>query len=355
MRTVLAHLLYCAVLLPAFFFASTGPAVAAVGFSRLIAADDDAVITIFYPSSDAETTHQRGRFAFDAALDGAVIAGNSRLVIISHGSGGSPWPHADLARTLVQAGFVVAFADHLGDNWRSSRLAGPWSWKLRPAQVTQVIDRVAAAPRFADILLLDRVGVYGMSAGGLTALILAGASWSPAAFAEHCRAHIAADFPACVGLYSSLSGGGFFDSLRIAIARWIIVMLFTDDTSYRHHDARIAAVVAAVPSAAVIDPSSVKAPAIPIGLIEAGRDAWLAPEFHVRAISRACHPCTLLAELPDGGHASVLSPWPGPDSERERILMSDPIEFKRSDVPAVYHAIANFFIGHLIKPALKSN
>ena len=40
---------------------------------------------------------------------------------------------------------------------------------------------------------LDKVGMYGMSAGGHTALSLAGGRWSPSLLKAHCEAHIAED------------------------------------------------------------------------------------------------------------------------------------------------------------------
>ena len=44
---------------------------------------------------------------------------------------------------------------------------------------SRAIDVVSHDARFAPLLALDRVGMYGMSAGGHTALSLAGGRWSP--------------------------------------------------------------------------------------------------------------------------------------------------------------------------------
>src|SRR5690349_24648625 len=77
----------------------------------------------------------------------------------------SPWVHADLARTLVEAGFVVALPEHQGDNYRDMSKVGPASWKRRPAEVSRAIDAVSRDARFASLLSADKVGVYGMSAG----------------------------------------------------------------------------------------------------------------------------------------------------------------------------------------------
>jgi predicted dienelactone hydrolase len=46
-------------------------------------------------------------------------------VVISHGSPASPWVHSDLARTLVEAGFVVAMPEHFADNYKNDSEPGP--------------------------------------------------------------------------------------------------------------------------------------------------------------------------------------------------------------------------------------
>ena len=60
------------------------------------------------PASDAEGPVKRGLFNLQHAPQGTPVPGNGRLVDISQGSGDAPWVHADLARRLVQSGFVVA-------------------------------------------------------------------------------------------------------------------------------------------------------------------------------------------------------------------------------------------------------
>jgi predicted dienelactone hydrolase len=78
--------------------------------------------------------------------------------------------------------------------------------KHRPHEVSQAIDAMAADPRFAPLLDLKRVGIYGMSAGGLTVLTLAGARWSPALLARH-YGPSRGGLPTCVGLSTELTGG----------------------------------------------------------------------------------------------------------------------------------------------------
>jgi predicted dienelactone hydrolase len=187
-----------------------------------------------------------------------------------------------------------------------------------------------------------------MSAGGLTALTLAGARWSPALLARHCEAHIAEDFPACVGLSTELTGS-VLDNTRIALAREVIRFRLGGDTTWRSwNEPRITAVVAAVPMAAPIDMASLVRPRVPLALVRAGQDAWLAPRWHLDAVRAACGAhCTLLSDMPQAGHGSILSPpvpeQPGPVAR----LLLDPPGFDRGVLPEVYTRIADFFLQNL--------
>lgn len=324
---------------------------AGVGWTALPPAGQDGPVTVFYPTAAPDQPVQRGPFHLQIAPQAQPERGNGRLVVISHGSGGNAWVHSDLARALVHAGFVVALPQHRGDNSDDPSHPGPTSWKLRPGEVSRAIDAVGHAPRFAPLLALDRVGVYGMSAGGHTALSFAGGRWSPARFAQHCEQDIAADFPACVGLLASLHGDAF-DGLKEKVAVFAIRRRFAEDTRwYTHDDPRVQAVVAGVPFAADFDPASLANPRVPLGLVLAERDAWLAPRFHGGAILQACSPrCALVADVATGGHGSLLSPPPPPQvlGARASALLSDPPGFDRSQMAAVDQRIAAFFRSHLL-------
>jgi predicted dienelactone hydrolase len=267
-------------------------------------------------------------------------------VIISHGSGGAPWPFADLARTLVSAGFVVAVPEHDGDNYHDQRLVGPESWKRRPGEVIAAIDALTSDARFGPVLDPDRVGVYGTSAGGLTALTLAGARWSPANFMRHCLAHMRDDFPGCVGLIASLRGNAL-DAVKLTVARWVHRLRFNDETLYGLTDPRVKAAIASVPMATPLDMASMAHLHAAVGLIEAGQDQWLAPRFHIDAVRAACAACELLADMKNAGHGSLFSPWPASLARSLTPLLVDPPGFAREELPAVYADITVFFARHL--------
>jgi predicted dienelactone hydrolase len=278
-----------------------------------------------------------------------AVRGNGRLVVISHGSGGNPWVHSNLARALVADGFVVAMPQHRADNARDPSRPGPDSWKLRPAEVSRAIDAVAQDRHLAPLLSLDRVGMYGMSAGGHTALTLAGGRWSPALLKKHCEEHIAENFAGCVGLATQLRGN-FLDGLKKSIALTVIRFKFDDPTWYSYNDARIKAVVAGVPFAADFDMASLAAPRVPLGLVTARQDKWLVPRFNSDPLLKACTSCQLVAELPTGGHGALLSP-PPPAEVLDPIaadLLGDPPGFDRSVLPEADRKIVAFFHQHLL-------
>jgi predicted dienelactone hydrolase len=305
-------------------------------------------VTIFYPTDAAQTIIQRGPFSFSAAMQGKPSKGNSRLVVFSHGSGGSPWPLLDWAQMLVDAGYVVAIPEHEGDNWRDKHLQGPSTWKLRPHEVSATIDAVQHDQRFAQNLDFNHVGVYGTSAGGHTALTMAGGRWSSANFMRHCLANIQDDFHACVGLITKLKGN-FLDTVKLGVARLVHRLLFSDGTGQSHEDLRVTAVIASVPMAAPFDLASLASPRAAVAIVQAQGDLWLAPRFHSQPVLAACKPCTGIPNLAHAGHGTLFSPWPEPLAASISPMLVDPQGFDRTALPSVYQAMRSFFDTQLFR------
>ena len=325
----------------------SGAAQAGLGFTQLSATEQDGPLSVYYPTLAAEGPPAPARLSLTLAVGAEPVRGNGRLVVISHGSGGSPFVHGHLARALVDAGFIVAMPEHRGDNFKDLTRAGPESWVTRPQEVSRAIDAMAADARFAPLLQLDRVGVYGFSAGGHTALTLAGGRWSAARFKQHCEAHLEEDFHTCVALFLRLTGGAF-DGLKKWLALGVIRARFNDDTVHEHTDARVAAVVAGGPHAVAFDLASLAQPRVPLGLVTLQQDRWLVPRFHSDRVLQACAPCERIAELPSAGHGALLSPLPPGLSGLAADLLADPPGFDRSVLPEVDRKIALYFGRHLM-------
>ena len=323
-------------------------ALAGTGVTNVTPLPGEEAVTVFYPTAAADAPVQRGPFNLSLAVNGAPLRGNGRLVVISHGSGGNPWVHSDLARALVNAGFVVAMPSHKGDNAADPSHPGPASWKMRPVEVSHAIDAVANDARFAPLLSLDKVGMYGMSAGGHTALTLAGGRWSSATLRDHCEANIADDFQSCVGLSTRLNGD-LLDDVKKSVALQVIRKRMDDATWQSYTDPRIRAVVAGVPFAADFDAATLAQPKVALGLVTARKDLWLVPKFHSDRIVAACASCERIADLADAGHGALLSP-PVPTQilgDLERHLLGDPPGFDRAQMPEIDRRIASFFLRKL--------
>lgn len=306
-------------------------------------------VTVFYPTTAAEQPVRRGPFELNLAPDAPPLRGNGRLIVLSHGSGGAPWVHSDFARHLVAAGYIVAMPQHAGDNWQDMGQVGPPSFALRPHEVSAAIDAVQNDPRFATLADFSQVGVWGMSAGGHTALTLAGGRWSAARLRDHCETHIGEDFMACTGANIELKGGAF-DGIKKALALAVIRFKLSDGQMHGHTDARIKAIVAGVPFASDFDLATLAAPVAPLGLVQAQQDIWLLPKFNSAAVLAACKPCELVADLPSGGHGALMSPLPVDMPGWLARLLDDPPGFERNqETPPLHARTTAFFQKHLLK------
>lgn len=320
-----------------------------LGFTQLMQSDGGST-TVFYPTNAAESSVKQGPFDLSWAKDASPARGNGRLIVISHGSGGSPWVHTDLARALVARGFVVAMPQHHGDNYLDPSNPGPESWIKRPSEVSNAVDSVANDIRISAHLSLDRVGVFGGSAGGHTALSLAGGEWSPARFRDHCDRNIEVDFSSCVG-FTTLLTGSWLDDIKVWVARRIISWRFKNDQLQRNVDPRVKAVVAMVPFAADFVPQSLADPKVALGLVIAAKDVNQVPAFHVEAIRKVCEPrCQVIMYLPEAGHGAMLSPMPPlqPGSVSSHLLSDPPTFDRKATLPLLYSHIAEFFSNTLL-------
>ena len=183
----------------------------AAGFRTLEIAADEAgaalAVGLWYPSHEAVPAKPNTEFELAVALDAPPARTNGRLIVISHGHGGWYGGHADTAIALADAGYAVAAPSHAGDTW--SDMSAPIErWILsRPADVSRTVDRVLEDPVLGARLDPARVGVYGFSAGGYTALALVGGVPDLDAAAGHCRVE-PGEFVCAEGMVDELLDAG---------------------------------------------------------------------------------------------------------------------------------------------------
>lgn len=296
-----------------------GPALGQVGMAQFPVGN--IPVTLTYPSAAVSKPTVMGPFNIDVALNAPPRDGLHRLVVISHGTGGSALPDHALARSLVLAGFVVAQPLHQGDNFKDTSRAGPEAFETRPNEVRQTIDALAASPVWGPRLQLDRVGVHGMSAGGVTALALAGAQWRVLNLIRHCNRHPEDEAFCFNGALTPEQRAE--REARFARARNVPTFFLPDDVKALHGgrtptdqkpdprpDPRIAAVTLAVPVAAPFTPESLARIQIPVGVVRAQQDQVLLPQWHTDHVLRHATTSEVLADLSGAGHFDVLWPWP---------------------------------------------
>lgn len=303
------------------------PALAQVGMGQIQASD--LPITLVYPTQQPVQPVRQGPFVLQVAPDAAPAsaptpalapagAGRWPVVVLSHGTGGSPLSDHQLAATLARAGFVVAQPLHQGDNHQDTTLAGPDSWQRRPAEITRTLDALAAHPVWGSRLALDRVGVHGMSAGGATALVMAGASWRLLDLVRHCLAHADEDPGFC---FNGLPDPAQQAARRASYerARGVPEAFLPASMTTAHGarpgpaglpDKRVAAVTVSVPVAALFGDAGLQAIRLPVGVVGAGRDTMLLPRFHTERLLAHCSSCVPIAHLGGAGHMDLLGPWP---------------------------------------------
>jgi predicted dienelactone hydrolase len=127
---------------------------------------------IWYPTAAAASPHRLELYSQDVALAADVAGTGHPLVVISHGNGGSLAGHYDTALALAHAGFVVAAMTHTGDNYRDK--SNETRVQDRPRHVRATIDYVLSEWTGHSAVDAARIGVFGFSAGGFTALVAIG-------------------------------------------------------------------------------------------------------------------------------------------------------------------------------------
>lgn len=165
--------------------------VGAAGFQYGSASGPDGKpieLGIWYPSDAATQPQSLGLFTQDVAYYGAIVGQSLPLIVISHGTGGGAASHYDTAIALADAGFVVVALTHTGDNYKDRDYSFTRrNFEERPHQVSRVIDFMLNDWPGHDHIDPARVGMFGHSAGGATALIVLGGNPDFSRVAPFCK------------------------------------------------------------------------------------------------------------------------------------------------------------------------
>ncbi|MGH7999685.1 MAG: alpha/beta hydrolase [Brasilonema sp.] len=128
------------------------------------------------------------------------------VIVISHGLGSDSSNFEYLATHLANHGFAVVVPNHPGSdtkqlrsllNGSTSEVAQADEFKNRPLDIEYILnqleERNKTNPRFKGRLNLQKVGVFGQSFGGYTALALAGAKINFEQLQKDCQPKVLRD------------------------------------------------------------------------------------------------------------------------------------------------------------------
>lgn len=305
-----------------------------VGFRLARASDVGAaplVVAMWYPTR-ARTwpTVLLGPALMDVARNAPVEGQGLPLVVISHGNGGGPQSHADLALALASAGYVVVVPLHRGDNFTDQSHAGsPTLFSDRVSDLNAAIEYTLS--RWADANRVDgaRVGAFGMSAGGFTVLTAVGARPDMQLIGPHCQAT-----PEFVCRVFKQVGS----PLLAADAAWPGKPLPASG--------RIKAAVVAAPGLGfAFGPQGLAAVNVPVQLWSGESDQQVPYDSNAKLIRQGLGSHVDFHSVPGAGHASFLTPC---RLLRPAALCADADGFDRERFhQSMNESVVEFFNAHL--------
>lgn len=265
----------------------------------------------FYPSTDDDKVTRVQGYAIDATEDATIAMGRFPLLMLSHGNTGTPLAQHDLATSLARKGFVVVAVFHPGDNYLDhSRLGSLSNLYGRPLQVSEAISAALLDPMLSPYISARRVGVIGYSAGGETALILAGAQPDLQRLRQYCIER-PQDRDAC-----KTQGE----------------LLADREDLHAHADPRVGALMLMAPLSLMFGRNTLSDVHVPVLLYSGDGDELLAIDKNAEALARKLPEVSDFKLLAGAGHFVFMAPCDDELRATQPVLCTDAIGVDRADI-----------------------
>ncbi len=288
-------------------------------------------VGIWYPS--AAPTHPE-KLALDTqtvAPGKPVTGAKLPLIMMSHGQGGSFSNHYDTAIALADAGFVAAALTHTGDNLHDQ------------SRVIMIQDRSRQLRVVTDWMLHDwpahgqvdasRIGVFGFSAGGFTALVAAGATPDLRLLGPHCAAYPTEFTCALI----TRNHGDASKPPAIPASAWV-------------HDPRIKVAVVAAPALGfTFGRAGLAGVHVPVQLWRAELDRILPQPFYAQAVRDSLPSPPDYHVVAGGDHLDFLSTCDARKAAIVPVICTSPPGFNR----AAFHVQFDTAVVAFFKSVLK--
>lgn len=264
-----------------------------VGFEEVKIPNGDEpplIAGIWYPTDASATSHALGNASQTVAPDAPVAGNRLPLVVMSHGGGGWYDGHYDTALALAHAGFVAAAVSHDGDTFKDqSKVLQLWR---RPAQLHRLVDYMLRGWRGHGQLDETRIGAFGFSNGGFTALVAAGGTPDLSTIPPFCEAHPDQDL--CEALRKA--GVDLHAIPGVPASAWI-------------HDSRIRSIVIAAPAFGfAFGQSGLTGVRVPVQLWSASDDRHQTHPFYDEAVRDDLPRAPEYHVVGNAGHYDFLPP-----------------------------------------------
>jgi predicted dienelactone hydrolase len=143
---------------------------------------------VWYPCSQPPGEVTIGKYTLRGVKDCPLPDRKLPLIVVSHGRTGSFVGHHDTDEVLADAGFIVAAISHPGDTGSDLSKTDDLSiYVSRPNDIKRLIDFMLGTPVFSASIDRERIGLFGFSRGGYTALAVIGANPDWANVTELCK------------------------------------------------------------------------------------------------------------------------------------------------------------------------
>ena len=305
----------------------------AAGFMRVSVPDPGnppLEVGIWYPS-DTPAHPERLSLDTQTVADDAPVRGQALpLIVMSHGQGGDFSNALGTAVALANAGFVAAALTHTGDNLHDqSRVLAIWD---RSRQLHVLTDWMLHDWKDHARIDPNRIGVFGFSAGGFTALVEAGGTPDLARIGPHCAAH-PAEFT-CTLITRNHGTAGKPPALPADV--WV-------------HDTRIKAAVVAAPALGyTFGRAGLADVQVPVQLWRAEQDHVLPQPFCAQAVRDDLPRPPEYHVVPGADHMDFLPPCDARKTRIVPVICTSAPGFDRTAFHAAFEAeVVRFFKAHL--------
>ena len=292
---------------------------------------------LWYPTQNRSETIKLGPFEVDVAKNAAIKTGKYGLIVISHGSRGSHAGHRDTAIYLAKRGYLVVSPLHPKNNYLDDSAGRTVeNWMNRPRHISTILDWMLAASEYTDFIDSNKIGIVGFSAGGYTALALAGGVPDTTNITLHCSDHKKED----VQFYGA------------PVLYYKFKKMFSSQNVLNNlHDPRIKAVVLLAPLGIVFnDAQSLSGVTVPIRIYRAEKDDVLHYPYHAELIRQRLPVKPEYVVVKNAGHYSFLSPFTESFKQNGGVVTKDPKGFDREN----FHTLLNQEIFEFLSTSLQA-